>query len=419
MKKMLNKTCLLYHGLALLILFCNTIALLRNGKSYVDGDSASELMLSKLLNEEHRIIFSPNWIYSTELRALNTQFFYRIGMALSSNNWLIARLIAHVLMWVFLIVCFKYFMKQSRIIPPVCISLIAIIAPFSEQYIRYVLYCGYYIPHITLLLLMLALYYKYSEKPLTITLVISLLLAFGAGLGGVRQLLIGYFPLFVTVLLISLNRRRSVVNKSELKNSVWYSRLKYSFYNFLTCGIGWAVNLKVLSRFFTYINTYTAMTLKRMDVMKITNFLLNSVFEILGYEGANEAISLNGIAGLTAMVYAVVILLAIFICVREYKHLSENQQFMVVFFSVCAITYAAFCVLSDFHSVRYMIPSLFCMFVLLDIAIERFFADSAVLKKPVITIGILAICLQVFCNSYIKDFRRIDQIRTWKRLLTG
>ena len=51
------------------------------GKWIVDSDLASEMILSDLLNKEGSII-SHNWFYSTELKVVNLQWFYRLGLLL-------------------------------------------------------------------------------------------------------------------------------------------------------------------------------------------------------------------------------------------------------------------------------------------------------------------------------------------------
>ena len=48
------------------------------GKWIVDSDLASEMMLTKILNQEGSIL-SHSWFYSTELRVVNMQWFYRLG----------------------------------------------------------------------------------------------------------------------------------------------------------------------------------------------------------------------------------------------------------------------------------------------------------------------------------------------------
>ena len=60
------------------------------GKWIVDSDLASEMMLTKILNQEGSIL-SHSWYYSTELRVVNMQWFYRLGLLLFPDDWHLAR----------------------------------------------------------------------------------------------------------------------------------------------------------------------------------------------------------------------------------------------------------------------------------------------------------------------------------------
>ena len=55
------------------------------GKWIVDSDLASEMMLTKILNQEGSIL-SHSWYYSTELRVVNMQWFYRLGLLLKRKD---------------------------------------------------------------------------------------------------------------------------------------------------------------------------------------------------------------------------------------------------------------------------------------------------------------------------------------------
>ena len=56
------------------------------GRWIVDSDLASEMILADLLNREGSVI-SHNWFYSTELKVVNLQWFYRLGLLLFPDDW--------------------------------------------------------------------------------------------------------------------------------------------------------------------------------------------------------------------------------------------------------------------------------------------------------------------------------------------
>ena len=59
--------CLLLLGIVLTM----TVMIL-HGRSYIDSDTASEMILADLLNQEGSIV-STNWWYSTEIRVFGAQ----------------------------------------------------------------------------------------------------------------------------------------------------------------------------------------------------------------------------------------------------------------------------------------------------------------------------------------------------------
>lgn len=74
----------------------------------LDSDMASDLMLGNILSKENGIL-SEQWMYSTELRVLNMQLFYKL-IFLFTNNWHVVRCISSVLLLVVLLICFYYMM---------------------------------------------------------------------------------------------------------------------------------------------------------------------------------------------------------------------------------------------------------------------------------------------------------------------
>ena len=64
--------------------------LIQFGRTNLDSDAASEMILASIENREHSLM-SANWYYSTEIRFIYLQGIYRIGLLLFSDNWHFAR----------------------------------------------------------------------------------------------------------------------------------------------------------------------------------------------------------------------------------------------------------------------------------------------------------------------------------------
>ena len=82
------------------------------GKWIVDSDLASEMILSDLLNKEGSII-SHNWFYSTELKVVNLQWFYRLGLLLFPDDWHLARTFGMAVTLALYAACMLFFVKSS------------------------------------------------------------------------------------------------------------------------------------------------------------------------------------------------------------------------------------------------------------------------------------------------------------------
>lgn len=64
----------------------------------IDSDMSSELILSKLLADENKIL-STKWYYSTELRVLNTQLIYSFFFKIF-HDWTVIRTASVKTVWI-------------------------------------------------------------------------------------------------------------------------------------------------------------------------------------------------------------------------------------------------------------------------------------------------------------------------------
>ena len=65
----------------------------RFGRSLLDSDMASEMVLADLLNREGGVL-SQNWYYSTELRVFCQQLLFKLGLLVFPGSWHAARMLA-------------------------------------------------------------------------------------------------------------------------------------------------------------------------------------------------------------------------------------------------------------------------------------------------------------------------------------
>lgn len=109
------------------------------GKWIVDSDLASEMMLTKILNQEGSIL-SHSWYYSTELRVVNMQWFYRLGLLLFPDDWHLARTFGMAIALLVFIAAALLLAKEIGLgsLGPWMVG--ALIWPFGMRYLVYAMY---------------------------------------------------------------------------------------------------------------------------------------------------------------------------------------------------------------------------------------------------------------------------------------
>lgn len=182
-----------------------------------DDDTGAEMILSFMLSKSHGIL-SRNWIYSTEIRVINTQLIYSLLFHFF-EDWQYVRTIGNAIMYVILIMSVGYLCSQLQIKKYFVLVAALFIIPVSREYYLFALQGAYLLPHITISILLLALFFDFCKshgKRRIITGSMAIFLAFLSGMGGVRQLIIFSIPLVLgCIWLLYLNR-------SKLLDEKWY-----------------------------------------------------------------------------------------------------------------------------------------------------------------------------------------------------
>ena len=218
-----------------------------NRRNLINSDASAEMMLGRLLNSTGGVI-TDKWHYSSELRVLNTQLVYRLAMALFPDNWHYARVFSVA---VFLMILSALLLVNAAKLGTAGLWWCAAVAlPVGQWYGWNVIYNSYYIPHIAISMVSVALIIAYSrsadsqspaakesqspaakdsqstttrdsQSPAAvtkitsngtisskqmITLLLICLLGFVAGLGGTRQLMICYAPAFLAAVALCMEK---------------------------------------------------------------------------------------------------------------------------------------------------------------------------------------------------------------------
>ena len=84
----------------------------RFGRSLLDSDMASEMVLADLLNREGGVL-SQNWYYSTELRVFCQQLLFKLGLLVFPGSWHAARMLAQGLLSALLAGSYLFFARGA------------------------------------------------------------------------------------------------------------------------------------------------------------------------------------------------------------------------------------------------------------------------------------------------------------------
>ena len=132
------------------------------GAQWLDSDDSAEMILAELLSREGGIL-SKNWYYSTELRVLNTQLVMAPLFCLFSD-WRVVRTVGTGILLVILLLSFFFLCRSLKLGKKLIFFAPLIVWPFSREYIQFVLYGLFYIPHLVIIFLTLALCLNNSPR---------------------------------------------------------------------------------------------------------------------------------------------------------------------------------------------------------------------------------------------------------------
>ena len=276
-----KQTVVLIIGIILMIICIFSLEMYLNMtlESQTDTDVSSELILANLLAEEGRII-TPNWYYSTELRVFNTNLVFAPLFRFFSN-WHKIRLLGTVILYFSIILSVLILCRALKIFSVFPVISLMLLTPFSDGYYKYVLRFPYYIPHIVITVLTFSMCVFYSQMGKNkkagkwVLLFISGSLSFLAGLGGARQIIICFIPLFLSVFVPFFFRKIKTTGTETDDRTKCFLQISAVC---LAGGLaGYFVNTRILSEiyhFHIHEVSFAPFDLNRM-VTAISSFLLS------------------------------------------------------------------------------------------------------------------------------------------------
>lgn len=355
------------------------------GRSLLDSDMASEMVLAAQLNREGGFL-STAWYYSTELRVFCEQLLFKLGLWVFPQNWHAARTLAQAILSAVVAASGLYFLYGTGLRKSVPWLVGAMLCPFGFWQLFHCVFGGFYYVHMIFVMLSMGLVLHitanlHSARRTALRMALLAMLAFAAGLNGIRILMNLYVPLTAAALVLlawrwnqaKLEHPRQVPQVRLAGAALWAAAFSLA---------GYLVNVKVLAVNHSFSDqaerSWTELSFEYL--MKVwANFLT-----LFGYPGDTGALdfgnpvplfSLQGILGALGLVIAGVLLASVVHLLLRRRQLTFLQgALLAVFLSCLLVDGVAFAFMNEMIGINgsYWLPVLPLAFAVLGVEGETF-----------------------------------------------
>lgn len=321
------------------------------GKWIVDSDLASEMILSDLLNKEGTII-SHNWFYSTELKVVNLQWFYRLGLLIFPNDWHLARTFGMAITLALFAAAMLFFVKCAGLGRAGLWMVGTLLWPFGQHYLVYAIYGGYYLVYTFFYMLVLALVLRSlnaDKKHCALQWVLACVITAVAGMNGVKQLMVFHAPLCLAAAILLMLALHSC-GKTNWKAALDACRkevrlLAASLVTAVAAAAGYFVSNAVLSRMYDF-KSYNFIVWNRDEDWFTLDRILMDFFHEFGYENGSGVFHFGGIAAAVGLLLGCWMFFCIVRLLLRLDKLERNDKLLVLLLvamlAVCGVAYTYF-----------------------------------------------------------------------------
>ena len=349
------------------------------GKIMLDSDVSAGMVLSDVLNSEHSLTgLSTNWLYSSELRFLHMQWFFRLGLLLFPNNWHMARAVASsIALCLMAFAVWLVFHAIERNEWGIWAAAMTVF-PGGGWYFWQTIYGTQHMPYIMISFYSFALILlstRDGKKTANrIFVLIAVLLAFGAGLNGIKQLMVFYAPLLLSVLFVVALKAMilgdgCIQDKRLFKERVWRMFIMSCIISAVAFA-GYLVNSKILSKIYSF-KQYSNSEIDYQSFLEMLRMYLWS----FGFIDGKKLMSPTGIASMCGVLFGMIVFFSAIRLLWRFKELDEGVQMLTVM-SVTSILFCCFIYsyVKSHGAIQYyqpVIPFGYCL-VVMEIFTEHF-----------------------------------------------
>ena len=384
------------------------------GKSHLDSDMASEMVLANQLNKEGTLL-STYWYYSTEIRIFGNAILFKPLLKLFPNNWRLVRTIAQAILLLLTGVSYVYMTSILNRRKMSVLFATVLICPFGFWNMWHGSFSGFYLIWIILYNFCAGLIFRMTcikrEKKLSIVLwIILAIYSFLIGLQSVRGLMNILIPLVLgSMLLIWIDIKKG--NKLDLScNSIklFISSMAASIFS---C-IGYLINTNVLSKIYSFSDQNTQ-TWQKFTIDRF-NTVIEGFFQLWGYPYSFtnklevKLFSFNGILSIFGVLLTVIVVYMFIWLIKNFKKLDENNK--IVALSTITSPFVMLFVLifiyaSSASNGSYFLPCLGFIIAGLQIFIDNY--KYSFEKSKNVAVGCLLVCILMCsintCSLFIQN----------------
>ena len=365
------------------------------GDIIITSDASADLILARLLNRDGGFL-SKNFIYSTELIVLDTQFIFKPAFALFPNDWHKARVLAHAVLMVIYLGTMIGLVKASKLGPKGLWGVAFCAFPIGYYYTVNMTWSMFYtinaaVSFLMLIVLMIALHNKKDK-----ILLFSFLLFFVSFLSGVRTLrtiVQVNIPLVLTALTI------------------------YSFVMLFGACAGYVFNEAFLAKQFIYTQ-YTTVGGHQFSIGKLLE-ALSDFIACYGWHPEVGLVSAVGISSALGLVLGALVVLAIVLLFFRFSDRLSDEEYLLVLFTLVTVVLCTF-VISHINVCfpYHWVPVLPFGYLCLAIAIKHLSEEFKVFKKSRYGMFVGAFIFMVSLNWLLVPLSTVDEVRERQELIS-
>lgn len=325
--------------------------------AYLDADMSSELVLAQHLAGTGRLI-SPDWLYSTEVRVLNTQLVFTPLMALFGADWQLVRVIGCLILLALMaascVFCAR--MIGARMSYALVFAGIGVL-PVSVVYAQMIVIGAYYVPHAILTNLMIGLTAcAVKKKRWGVYMALLAVLSLVMGASSIRYLLCAAIPSAAAGIWMAVFPHGEKLKQDEKR------LLAASLGSAAVSVAGYVIGQKLFGALYTYggarYNGSRLIGLMNENLFDLLDQALDGLIKLMGFLEGRIMLSVSGLLSVGVLG---LLSLSVLLCMRaakaeESKGCAARRYGLLALVFSAAVTLFTFVFVDDLYLNRYWLP---------------------------------------------------------------